>query len=66
MSINNQVTKNNHDWNSKKFIALSDRLSQGYGLGLNKTQSRQRTDSWNAEKFINMSRALSSAYGVDF
>ena len=65
MSINSNATNNNQDWNSKKFIELSDNLGKAYNPGLDKTES-EKADFWTVDKLIAMSRNLSSAYGVDF
>ncbi|MGD1919299.1 MAG: hypothetical protein ACFCAD_10660 [Pleurocapsa sp.] len=66
MSINNNATSNNQNWNSKKLIDLSNNLGKAYNPGLDSTKSSKKADSWTTDKFITMSRNLSSAYGVDF
>ena len=66
MSVNNKVTNNNRDWNSKKLIQLSDNLGEAYGTGLDNGKSGEKADFWTTDKLISMSRNLSSAYGVDF
>ena len=66
MSINNNATSSNQNWNTAKLIEFSDRLGKAYNPGLNYAKSEGKTDAWTTDKFINMSRYLSSAYGVDF
>ena len=66
MFINNKSRSSDRDWNSKKFIELSDNLRDAYSPGLNNGKSNQKADFWTVDKFISMSKYLSSAYGVDF
>ena len=64
MSINNKSSDRN--WNSKKFIKLSENLANAYGIEANDGKLDKKADFWTVDKLISMSRHLSSAYGVDF
>lgn len=66
MSIINNATRNNQNWNSQRRIDLSRNLAQAYYPDLNTAKSDKKADTWTTQKFINLSKSLSSAYGVDF
>jgi hypothetical protein len=66
MSIINDATRNNQNWNTQSRIDLSRNLAQAYCPGLNTVKSNEKADTWTTQKFIDLSRSLSSAYGIDF
>lgn len=66
MSIINNTTRNDLNWNSQRRINLSRNLGQAYCPGLNTAKSNGEADTWTTQKFIDLSRSLSSAYGIDF